>query len=152
MKLPRAVRRFSLLLALASMVGIIGLAQPANAFTSSSSITLSGNTYSVQAYSCNLYVTSCDWSATARSTYSRSFTHYGEVKANGINVTVTISASPSVTISGNSTSLASAKRTLTGTYNYMSGVAKPSIFSVSVAARSRLVNSAVSLNSGWTTW
>lgn len=152
MNFPRTVRRLAVSLTLASMVGVLGLAQPASAFTSSSSVTLSGNTYYVKAWSCNLYITSCSWDAEAKSTYTRTFTHYGDVKANGINVTVTISASPSVTISGNSTSLATAKRTVTATSNYMSGVAQPSIFSVSVAARSRMVNSAVSLSSGWTTW
>jgi hypothetical protein len=148
----RIARALTTAVALASMIGLLAVAQPAQAFTSGSSINVGGNTFSVKAWSCNLYVTACSWDAEASSSQSRTFTHKGEVKANGINVSVTISAAPSVTITGNSTSLATASRTITGTYNYMSGVANPSIFSVSVAAQSRLISGSTNLASGWTTW
>jgi hypothetical protein len=148
----RIIRALATVVALASMVGVVGIAQPAHAFTSSSSITVSGNTFWVKAFSCNVYLTSCSWDAEATSTFTRTFTHRGDVKANGINVSVTISASPSVTITGNSTTMASATRTVTATRNFMSGQANPSIFSISVAARSTLTSGTTSVNSGWTTW
>lgn len=148
----RIVRALATAAALASMVGVLAVAQPAQAFTSSSSITVSGNTFWVKAWSCNVYFTSCSWDAEATSTFTRTFTHRGDVKANGINVSVTISAAPSVTITGNSTPMATATRTVTATSNFMSGQANPSIFSVSVAARSRLTSGSTSIDSGWTTW
>lgn len=125
---------------------------PANAFSSSSSATVGGVTYKASATSCNVYFNSCDWSASGTLSKSKSYTHKGQVKANGINVSVTISASPSATISGNSTSLASATRSGTGRSTSMSGVASPSIFSVSVAARSTLSSGSASVTAPWTTW
>ena len=137
----------------ATVAGLgMGMAVPANAFSSSSSINVSGVTYTANAWSCNVYVRSCDWDAEATTSATKKFTHRGDVKANGISVSVTISAGPSATISGNSTSLATASRTVTAKRNYMSGTAKPSIFSVSVASRSRLTSGSVTANSGWTTW
>lgn len=124
----------------------------AGAFSASSSITASGVTYTAKAYSCNLYLTSCSWNVEAIMSKPKSYTHYGDVKANGISVKVTISADPSATISGNSTTLATARETGYGTYNKISGQANPSIFSVSVASRSRLVAGGQSVSTGWTTW
>ena len=125
---------------------------PANAFTTSTSLTAGGVTYSSKAYSCNLYWSSCSWNAEGKLSASRSFTHRADVKANGISVKITISADPSATISGNSTSLATAKETGYGKSNYVAGVAKPSVFSVSVAARSRLTSGSYTATTGWTTW
>lgn len=124
----------------------------ADAFSSSSSLTASGVTYTAKAYSCNLYWSSCSYNAEGVISSSKSFTHYADVKANGISVKVTISADPSATITGNSTTLATAKESGYGKYNKVSGVAKPSIFSVSVAAKSRLYAGGQYVSSGWTTW
>lgn len=128
------------------------MAAPAAAFSSGSSITSGGVTYKVNAYSCNVYLTSCSWNTSANLSQSRSFSHRSDVKANGINVSISISADPGASISGNSTSLATATESGYGRSNYNDGVAKPSIFSVSVASRSRLASGAVTASSGWTTW
>jgi hypothetical protein len=125
---------------------------PAGAFSSGSSITTGGVTYKASAYSCNLYWSSCSWNSSVSLSSSRSFTHRADVKANGINVSLTISADSSAGISGNSTSLATATEYGYGRSGYMAGVAKPSVFSVSVAARTRLSSGSAYVNSGWTTW
>lgn len=140
--------------ATAVAVGAIaaGAAAPAHAFTNENSINVSGTRYYVKAYSCNIYVTSCSWSANATISSRKSYTHVADVKANGFGVSITISASPGVTITGNSTSLASGRKTGTGTSSSMSGVARPSIFSVSVAARSKLWAGGQYVSTGWTTW
>lgn len=135
-----------------TVASVAAMTTPAQAFSSSSSITTGGVTYKTSAESCNVYLRSCSWSASTSLSKSRSFTHRGDVKANGISVSITISADPSASITGNSTKLATAKETGTGKSNKMAGVAKPSIFSVSVASRSRLNSGSVSTNSGWTTW
>lgn len=137
--------------ALAGTMGMVA-ATPAQAFTNDGSLTASGTTYKVHAYSCNLYFRSCSWDTSMSISKSKSFTHRSDVKANGIGVKITISADPSASISGNSTSLATAKETGTGRSNKTAGVAKPSIFSVSVASQSRLAAGGISLSSGWTTW
>ncbi|MDO5533467.1 MAG: hypothetical protein Q4F65_02295 [Propionibacteriaceae bacterium] len=127
-------------------------AMPAHAFTSSSSATVSGVTYRASATSCNSYWTSCSWNTSARTSVRKTFRHTSDVKANGIGVSVTISASPGITITGNSTSMAHASKSVYGTYSSMSGVARPSILSLSVAARSILSSSAGGVSTGWTTW
>ena len=125
---------------------------PAHAFSSSSSMTSGGVTYRATATSCNLYLTACSWSATGSLSASRSFTHTADVKANGINISLTISADPGATITGNSTTMAHAVEKGYGTYNSDSGVAHPSIFSVSVAARSKMAVGSTYTQTGWTTW
>ncbi len=138
----------------ATIGGAVALATsvPAHAFSSSSSMTSGGLTYNASATSCNLYWDSCSWSATGGLSSSRSFTHTADVKANGVNVSLTISADPGATITGNSTSLAHAVEKGYGTYNKDSGVAHPSIFSVSVAARSKMAVGSTYVQTGWTTW
>ena len=145
------VRRVGVPLAAALTLGALA-ASPAQAFSSGSSITTGGVTYSVSANSCNVYLNACSYSAGASLSANRSFTHRADVKANGINVSVSISADPSATITGNSTTLATATESGYGRSNSVSGTARPSIFSVSVAARSRLSSGSTSVNSGWTTW
>lgn len=142
------------LLSAVALGGAIALAGsvPAHAFSSSSSMTSGGLTYKASATSCNLYWDSCSWSATGSLSASRNFTHTADVKANGVSVSVTISADPSATISGNSTSMAHAVEKGYGTYNADSGVAHPSIFSVSVAARSKMAVGTNYVQTGWTTW
>lgn len=125
---------------------------PAHAFVSDSSATLSGVKYSAHAHSCNTYTSSCSWDSSATASTRKTFTHTTDVKANGINVSISISADPSVSISGNSTNMAHASRKVAGTRSSMSGVARPSIFSISVAARSRLSTRSGNVTTGWTTW
>lgn len=146
------IRRSLVAAAGTAMVAGTVLAAPAQAFTSSSSIYVGGTNYYVKAWSCNLYWSSCSWDAETTISNSKSFTHRGDVKANGISVEVTISADPGATITGNSTTLATAKESGYGKYNKMAGVARPSVFSVSVASRSRLDTAVADPSSGWTTW
>ncbi|GGB71461.1 hypothetical protein N798_16655 [Knoellia flava TL1] len=136
----------------AALAGATLVAAPAQAFTSSSSVYVGGTNYYVKAWSCNLYWSSCSWDAETSMSNSKSFTHRGDVKANGISVSITISADAGATITGNSTTLATARESGYGRYNYMAGVARPSVFSVSVASRSRLDTAAADPSSGWTTW
>lgn len=149
-------RKLTGTLAIAGAAAALTMGTPAlhaAAFTSDSTATYSGVTYRAHAYSCNLYVTSCSWDTNVSSSVKKSFTHTTDVKANGIGVSITISADPSATITGNSTSMAHATEKVYGTYNYTAGVARPSIFSVSVASRSRLSTSSGSMvSTGWTTW
>jgi hypothetical protein len=142
------------ILAAAVLGGAIAVASsvPAQAFSSSSSMTSGGLTYKASATSCNLYWDSCSWSASGSLSASRSYTHTADVKANGISVSITISADPSATITGNSTTMAHAVEKGYGTYNYDDGVAHPSIFSVSVAARSKMAVGSTNVQTGWTTW
>ncbi|KGN40399.1 hypothetical protein [Knoellia aerolata] len=146
------VRRSLLAAASTALVGGTMLTSPAQAFTSSSSVYVGGTNYYVKAYSCNSYWSSCSWNAETSMSNSKNFVHRGDVKANGISVSLTISADSGAGITGNSTSLATAKESGYGRYNYMSGVARPSVFSISVAARSRLDTAAADPSSGWTTW
>lgn len=139
-----------------AVVLVVGLmVGPANAFSASNNLTSGGVTYSVKAKSCWFYSsivrTGCAYSGSMSISKSKSFTHRVDVKANGLNAKVTISASPSVTISGNKTTLATASKSGTGRSHAISGTAKPGL-SVSVAARSRVASGSVSLNTGWTTW
>ena len=142
------------LLTVAALGGAFALASsvPAHAFSSSSAMTSGGLTYRASANSCNLYWSSCSWSASGSLSSARNFTHTADVKANGISVSITISADPSATISGNSTSMAHAVEKGYGTSNSDSGVAHPSIFSVSVAARSKMAVGSTYVQTGWTTW
>lgn len=123
-----------------------------DAFSASNSVTISGTTHNVSAYSCNLYWSSCSYNAKASTSRTKSFTHYGYVKANGFNVTVNVSKNAGVSISGNSTTLATLSKSVYGTSHTIYGVVKPSVFSVSVAAKSRLKASGVDFSTGWTTW
>lgn len=125
---------------------------PAQAFTAENSLSVSGVRYYAKAWSCNAYLTACSWDSTATISTSKSYTHKADVKANGFSLTINISKGGGVTVSGNSTSLTTASRSSYGTYSYMAGVAHPSIFSVSVAARTRLYAGGQSLSTGWTTW
>lgn len=127
-------------------------ATPAQAFTNDGSITVSGVRYYAKAYSCNVYWRSCSWNSSISISRSKSYTHKADVKANGFKLSISISKGGGVTISGNSTSLATASRHSYGRSSYMSGVAKPSVFSVSVSARTRLYAGGQYLSSGWTTW
>ncbi|MGV8909548.1 MAG: hypothetical protein ACOH1Y_11250 [Propionicimonas sp.] len=142
------------LLTCAALGGALAFATtvPANAFSSSSTMTSGGLTYKASATSCNLYWSACSWSATGSLSASRSYTHTADVKANGVSISITISADPSATISGNSTTMAHAVEKGYGTYNSDSGVAHPSIFSVSVAARSKMAVGSTYTQTGWTTW
>ena len=127
---------------LGTSLAVTLLAGPASAFDASNSLTSGGVTYSAKATSCNLYLTACSWNTSASISQSKSFTHRSDVKANGINVSLSISADPSASISGNSTSLATATETGYGRSNTMSGTASPSIFSRQhdvPAPRSRLL-------------
>ena len=112
-------------------------AAPAQAFTTDNSVTVSGVRYYAKAYSCNVYWRSCSWNSSISISRSKAYTHRADVKANGFSLSISISSGGGVTITGNSTSLVTASRSSYGTSSYMAGVAKPSIFSVSVAARTR---------------
>ncbi|MCW3156929.1 hypothetical protein [Micropruina sonneratiae] len=127
-------------------------ATPAQAFTNDNAVTVSGVRYYAKAYSCNVYWRSCSWNSSISISKSKSYTHRADVKANGFKLSITISKGGGVTITGNSTSLVTAKRSSYGTSSYISGVAKPSIFSVSVSARTRLAAGGQNVSSGWTTW
>jgi len=131
----------------------LSVASPAQAFSASSTMTSGGLTYKAYAESCNLYWNSCSWYTNGSLSASRTFTHTSDVKANGIGVTINISTKEAgVSISGNSTSMAHAVERGYGTYSSTAGVASPSIFSVSVAARSKMATSVNYVQTGWTTW
>ncbi|VEI13049.1 Uncharacterised protein [Trueperella bialowiezensis] len=135
-----------------AVTGIFAGTVPAQAFSSSSSLTANGVTYKVSAYSCNLYWRSCNWSTTASLSKSMRYTHTSRVKANGFGVKVTISKSPGATLSGNSTNLVTSTQRGYGRYSQNKGLATPSLFSVSVAARSSLTAGGRTVSTGWTTW
>lgn len=135
-----------------AITGIFAGTLPAQAFSSSSSLTANGVTYKVSAHTCNLYWRSCDWSTSASLSKSMRYTHTSTVKANGLGVKLTISKSPSATLSGNNTNLVTSKQHGYGRYSYNKGVAKPSVFSVSVAARSSMTAGGRTVSTGWTTW
>jgi len=143
-----SIRMAAALLAALLAMSTLAIA-PAGAFSNSSSLTTGGKSYDVEAYSCNWYWRNCSWSADFSQSHFQNFTHRGDVKANGWRVSVTISADPSAEIIGQSTTLATAREPGRGRSNAMSGNAKPSVFSVSVAARWA---GGQYLNSGWTTW
>lgn len=135
-----------------SLAGLFTLTTSAQAFTSSSTLTANGVTYKVTATTCNLYWRSCSWNTTASLSKSMNYTHTSSVKANGIGVTLTISKDPSATISGNHTNLVTSKEQGYGRYSSNKGVATPSIFSISVAARSQMSAGGRTVSTGWTTW
>lgn len=147
------LRRFAATAVTAAALSGAAFAAPtAQAFTNDNSLTVSGVRYYAKAYSCNLYWRSCSWNSSISISKSKSYTHKADVKANGLKLSISISKGGGVTITGNSTSLATASRHSTGKSSYMSGVAKPSIFSVSVSARTRLYAGGQYVSSGWTTW
>lgn len=137
--------------ALLVAVGAISAA-PAEAFTSSNTATVGGTTYYVKAYSCNSYWSSCSWNSKATISKSKYWSHYTYLKTNGINVSLNISKSPGISITGNGTKNATLHDTGTGRSSYMSGVAQVSPFSVSFSAYSRLYSGGQKISSGWTTW
>lgn len=124
----------------------------AHAFTSSSTLTANGVTYKAYAYSCNLYVTACSWNTSGSLSKAMSFTHTTHVKANGLNVSLNVSKSPGATLSGNNTNLVTSKKYGYGRSSTNKGVVKPSLFSVSVAARSQMAAGGRTVSSDWTTW
>ncbi|WP_216395867.1 hypothetical protein [Arcanobacterium phocae] len=127
-------------------------AMPAQAFTANGIATFNGIRYSVQAYSCNLYTTACSWKTSASVSRSMYFTHTSLVKANGWNVSLLITKSPGATISGNHTNLVTSQQYRYGRSSYNSGIARPSVFSVSASALSRVSGNGQTVLSGWTTW
>ena len=148
-----ALRRMAATAATAAALATSAYAAvPAQAFTNDGSVTVSGVRYYAKAYSCNLYFRSCSWNSSISISKSKTYTHKADVKANGFKLSISISKGGGVTITRNSTALATASRHSTGTSSYMAGVAKPSIFSVSVSARTRLYAGGQYVSSGWTTW
>ena len=146
------LRRIAATAVSAAALASTAYAVPAQAFTNDGSLTVSGVRYYAKAYSCNLYFRSCSWNSSISISKSKTYTHKADVKANGFKLSISISKGGGVTITGNSTALATASRHSTGTSSYMAGVAKPSIFSVSVSARTRLYAGGQYVSSGWTTW
>jgi len=140
----------SLMTTAALVVGGMVAATPAQAFSSSSKLTSGGVTYTVKADSCNLYWATCSWSTSAAVSVKKAFTHYSYVRANGVKATVTLSKTPSATITGNNTALITAQKGTNSTSYSMSGEVKPSTSAWGVGARSRITTTGIDLNSGWT--
>jgi len=139
-----------------AIIGIGLAATPAQAFTSSSSATASGVTYSASATTCwfysSIFKIGCDWESTTNVSKAMTYNHKAEVKANGANVPVSIKKGGGITISGNKTSLVKLSDSVTGRSNAYSGNALPGM-SISVAARTVLsVGTSNRVATGWTTW
>lgn len=144
--------------ALLMVIGIsLGSAASASALTfdAGNSASMGGTTYRAEAHSCFAFTpwSGCDWSSSVSVNKSQSFTHRTEVKANGLNCSISIGKSAAFTISGNSSSLVTLTKSTSGTKYSMSGHASPNAFTLSIAARSTFVSGgSAKVSSGWTTW
>ncbi|MDN5684372.1 MULTISPECIES: hypothetical protein [Actinomycetes] len=125
-------------------VAAVAGASGAHAASSSQSFTVPYGTLYVSAWECNTYIKSCDWYTKVQLQKNGGrimdrITNTTTISANGINATVNVSKTPSATLSGNQTKMATVKWTkYVSNLVELRGTATPSWTAVGITTKSCL--------------
>lgn len=134
--------------ALVLSVAVVAPFGSAHAFSSSSSARIGGITYKVSANSCNVFWKACTVSSSVSSSKAAYLHHSLHVRARGTKATVTLSKNPSLTLSGNSTSMGTLYHGV-WSKGSISTTAKPGATAWGVGGRGHLKSNNQNL---WTNW